>query len=276
MKFDTIYQNIIKEVMVNGIEELNQRTGQKTKSLPGISFNIDLENDGFPILTLRKLPFKSAIAEILWYIQGNKDATWLQKYTKMWNLFLEKDNTLKTHYGYRWRHHFGTDQLQNCIDLLKKDPSSRQAVVITWSVDDHGAVSGIKRSVPCLYSFTLNIIGDRLNMMNTLRSNDMILGCPFDVLGFSLLLHILAQEIGVKPGVYTHVVANAHIYENHYDAADEIIKRKNNHSKIELKLPENTLRRAENEDENIVQEILNDLQIQYNPLEAISNLNIAL
>lgn len=274
--FDTIYQNIIKKIMAEGIEEFNERTGHKTKALPGITFQIDIEKDGFPILTLRKQPLKSPIAEQVWFVQGEKDTTFLRKFTKMWDPFMEKDGTLPFSYGWRWRNHFGRNQLGNAIELLEKEPSSRHGVIITWDPKDDGYGGTPKKNIPCPFAYTINIIGGRLHMHNIVRSNDMMLGCPFDTFGFALLQCMIAQRLGVRPGIYTHTISNAHIYDNHYEGAKEIIKRNNNHGKVELHLPKNSLLRAEQKDESLVGEILEDLQAQYNPLPPISGLEIAL
>ena len=104
----------------------------------------------------------------------------------------------------------------------------------------------------------------------------MMLGCPFDVFGFALLQCIIAQRLGVRPGIYTHTISNAHIYDNHYEGAKEIMKRTNAHKNITLHLPKDSLRRAEQKDENLVGEIVADLQAQYNPLPPITGLEIAL
>ncbi len=274
--FDLIYQGLLKNIMENGIEELNVRTGKKTKALPGLTFQIDIENDGFPILTLRKNPFKSAIAEMIWFISGVKDTTFLRKYTKMWDAFLEEDGTLAAAYGYRWRHAFGRDQLGELVKLLQNEPSSRHGVIITWDPreDGHGGIP--KKNVPCPYTFTVNIIGGRLHLHNIIRSNDMMLGCPFDTFGFCLLQCILAQKLNVKPGIYTHSVSNAHIYDNHYTGANELISRTNDHKNIFITLPDNTYDRAEKLDENLINEILDPLLTQYNPLPQIEGLTIAL
>ena len=93
--------------MDEGIEELNERTGHKTKSLPGVTLSFDIEKDGFPVLTLRKQPLKSPIAEQVWFIIGEKDTTFLRKFTKIWDLFMETDGTIPAAYGWRWRNHFG-------------------------------------------------------------------------------------------------------------------------------------------------------------------------
>ena len=274
--FDAIYQNLIKQIMTEGIEELNARTGHKTKALPGLTFQIDIERDGFPLLTLRKQPIKSPIAEQCWFTQGEKDTTYLRKFTKMWDKFLEEDGTLASAYGWRWRHHFGKDQLGSLIELLQKDPSSRHGVIITWDPKDDGYGGTPKKNVPCPYTFTVNIIGGRLNLHSVVRSNDMMLGCPFDTIGFALLQCMLAQKLGVRPGVYTHTISNAHVYDNHYAGAEELISRTNNHANITLHLPENAFDRAEKKDEALVEEIFTNLQSQYNPLSAITGLEIAL
>ena len=194
----------------------------------------------------------------------------------MWDPFMEKDGTLSSAYGWRWRHHFGRDQLGKTIELLEKEPSSRHGVIVTWDPKDDGFGGTPKKNVPCPFTYVINIIGGRLNMHNILRSNDMMLGCPFDTFGFALLQCIIAQRLGVRPGIYTHSISNAHIYDNHYEGAKEIISRINNHPKIELHLPKDAFRRAEQKDENLVGEILANLQAQYNPLPPISGLEIAL
>ena len=274
--FDTIYQNIIKRIMEEGEEELNERTGHKTKALAGTTFSIDIEKDGFPVLTLRKQPLKSPIAEQVWFIQGEKDATFLRKFTKIWDAFLETDGTLSSAYGWRWRNHFGRDQLGKAIELLEKEPSSRHGVIVTWDPSDDGHGGTPKKNVPCPYTYTINIIGGRLNMHNIVRSNDMILGFPHDVAGFALLQAILAQKLGVVPGVYSHSISNAHIYDIHYEAAEELIKRRSDHKPVHLHLPNGAFERAEQKDPKLVEEIVDDISTQYEPLEPIKGLKIVL
>lgn len=274
--FDTIYQNIIKKVMEEGVEEMNVRTGHKTKALPGITFQVDIERDGFPLLTLRKQPLKSPIAEQVWFVQGEKDTTFLRKYTKMWDAFLEEDGTLASAYGWRWRHHFGRDQLGKAIELLENDPTSRHGVIVTWDPKDDGYGGTPKKNVPCPYTYTIGIIGGRLHMHNIIRSNDLILGTPFDTFGFALLQCMIAERLGVKPGVYTHTISNAHIYDNHYKGAEEIIKRTNDHQNISITIPKDAFKRAEAKDEALVGEIFQDISSHYNPLPAIDGLDIVL
>ncbi|MFH1246587.1 MAG: thymidylate synthase [Candidatus Liptonbacteria bacterium] len=277
-KFDTIYQGVLKDIMERGIAEVNKRTGHETRALPGAHFSIDLEQDGFPLLTLRKIPIKMWVAEQIWFIAGSrKPEDFLRQYTKIWDDFTNPGDVVTVAYGYRWRKHFGRDQLQLLVDLLEHDPSSRQAVVVTWDPAQDGlSLENKKKNVPCPYTFTVNIIGGRLHLHNIVRSNDFILGAPSDIAGFALLQSILAQRLGVRPGIYSHSISNAHIYDTHYEGAIELLGRVNDHPPISLKLPERTFERAENKDEALVEEIVEHIGSQYNPMEPIKGLKIVL
>lgn len=277
--FDAIYQNLIKRIMEEGIEELNERTGHKIKILPGLTFQTDIEKDGFPILTLRKNPIKSPIAEQVWFITGDKDTAFLRKYTKMWDEFIEEDGTITSAYGYRWRYHFGRDQLDQLVKHLQEEPHSRQGVVITWDPGDDGLYgkglkATYKKNAPCPFAFTVNIIGGRLHMHNIVRSNDMMLGCPFDTFGFSLLMCALAQKLGVKPGIYTHTISNAHIYDTHYNGANELIERTNGHENVFPNFPADIFDRAYNKDEKLVDDIFQSFAPYFHPGEPITGLDI--
>lgn len=275
--FDEIYQSLLQDIMGKGIREANQRTGHETAALPGLSFSIDLEFDGFPLLQVRKIPIKIFVAEQVWFISGaRKPDDFLRNFTKIWDDFTNPGDVVTVAYGYRWRKHFGRDQLGKLIALLKKDPSSRHGVVVTWDPSADGLGGTAKSNVPCPYTFTANIIGGRLNLMNIVRSNDMILGFPHDVAGFALLQMILAQELGVKPGVYTHTIANAHVYDLHYGAAQTMITRITEQNKIKMELPPNSFERAEQKDGALVEEIAGILSEQYDPGEAIKGLRIVL
>lgn len=276
-RFDEIYQDLLKRIMTEGVRELNKRTGHETAALPGLSFSIDLQKEGFPVLTLRKIPTKLFIAEQIWFISGaRKPDDFLRDFTNVWDDFTNPGDVVTVAYGYRWRKFFGRDQLGKLIELLEKDPSSRHGVIVTWDPASDG-LDGVSRgNVPCPYSFTVNIIGGRLNMMNTVRSNDMILGFPHDVGGFALLQLILAQRLGVKPGVYSHIIANAHVYDTQYDAATEMIGRPTDHAAAELHLPKNCFERAEKKEHALVDEINQSFIDQYRPGPAIKGLRIVL
>jgi thymidylate synthase len=276
-KFDQIYKDIVTQIMTDGIPEFSERTGYETKVIPGLHFSMDIEKDGFPLLTLRKIPIKMFVAEQIWFISGaRKPEIFLRDYTKIWDLFTNPGDVVTVAYGYRWRKHFGRDQLGLLVDLLQKEPSSRHGVVVTWDPTQDGLSLVKKKNVPCPYTFTVNIIGGRLHLHNIIRSNDVMLGTPADVAGFALLQCILAQKLGVKPGIYSHSVSNAHIYGNHYDGARELMKRTNEHVTIRLELPENAFERAEKMDKELTDAIVENLSKQYNPMEAISGLKIAL
>jgi thymidylate synthase len=275
--FDSIYQEILKNILENGIREINERTGHETATLPGISFNIDIEKDGFPMLSLRKIPIKMFVAEQVWFIAGlRKPADFLREYTKIWDDFTNPGDTVTVAYGYRWRHHFGRDQLGDLVKLLEADPSSRHGVVLAWDPGSDG-LGGMKRAnVPCPFGFSVNILGGRLHLHNFVRSNDMMLGNPADVAGFALLQCILAERLGVKPGIYTHSISNAHIYDIHYEAAAEVIERVSNQKPIKVSIPENAFQRAEAKDASLVEEISENISSQYDPLEAIKGIKIVL
>jgi thymidylate synthase len=275
--FDIIYQRLIRNIMEYGIAEVNARTGHETKALPGMHFSLDLERDGFPLITLRKIPVKMFVAEQVWFIAGaRKPEDFLRQFTKIWDSFTNPGDVVTVAYGYRWRKHFGRDQLGLLVESLEKDPSSRHGVVIAWDPAHDGLGSVERKNVPCPYTFTVNIIGGRLHLHNIVRSNDMILGCPADVAGFALLQSILAQRLGVRPGMYSHSISNAHIYDIHYDAAQEIIRRKSDHPPIELRLPKDAFRYAEKKDAQLVEEIVSGLAAQYRPLEPITGISIVL
>jgi thymidylate synthase len=275
--FDTIYQNLLKDIMKRGIAEKNARTGHETKALPGLTFSIDISKEGFPLLTLREIPIQLFVAEQAWFISGSrKPADFLRQFTKVWDIFTNPGDVVTVAYGYRWRKHFGRDQLKLLVSLLKKDPSSRHGVIVTWDPSADGLGGITKKNVPCPYTFTVNIIGGKLHLHNVVRSNDMILGFPHDVAGFALLQCILAQELGVQPGIYTHTISNAHIYDIHYPTAKEIISRKNTHKKVSLTLPQKSFSRAEKKDITLVKEITTSFKKQYKPAPAIKGLKIVL
>lgn len=276
-KFDELYQGLLRRIMDEGVREVNARTGHEVCAVPGVHFSIDIEKEGFPMLTLRKIPVKMFVAEQIWFISGaRKPADFLRNFTKIWDGFTNPADVVTVAYGYRWRKHFSRDQLGLLIQLLKKDPSSRHGVVVTWDPASDGLGGTKKANVPCPYSFTVNIIGGRLHLHNMVRSNDMVLGFPADVAGFALLQVILAQKLGVGVGVYSHSISNAHVYDNQYEAVKEMLSRTNDHAPIRITLPKNTFDRAERKDIKLVEEIAAPIMEQYHPRPAIGGLQIVL
>lgn len=274
-QFDKQYKEAIHKIMNSGYEEYNERTGHRTRVLPGITFELD---NGFPLLTLRKIPIKIFIAEQIWFIMGSKNPEeFVNKFTGIWKDFTESDGTIAAAYGWRWRSHFGRDQLANLVKLLENEPGSRHGVIVTWDPADDGLGVGTKKkNVPCPYTFTANIIGGKLHVHNVVRSNDMMLGCPHDVAGFALLQAILAARLGVKSGKLTHTISNAHIYDIHYKQAWELLGRENKHPAIFFESQPNHFERSEKGDEKLVDEIFQKLNDQYQPLPNIEGLEIVL
>lgn len=272
-QFDTQYRDAILKIMNNGYDEFNERTGHTCKVLPGITFELDF---GFPLLTLRKIPVKLFVAEQCWFIIGsNRPDEFLNQFTKIWDDFKEPDGTIAAAYGYRWRHHFGRDQLKDLVEHLMQNPGSRHGVVVTWDPADDGLGTGTsKKNIPCPYTFTVNIVGNKLHMHNIIRSNDMMLGCPHDVAGFYLLMCILAGKLGVKPGKYTHSISNAHIYDIHFKQAWELVDRTNDHGPIYFEAQPDYFDRAERGDVTLVEEIVEKLERQYEPMPAIKGMQI--
>ncbi|MCF7917462.1 thymidylate synthase [Candidatus Gracilibacteria bacterium] len=275
-EFDIQYQVILKEILEKGVEEKNIRTGHVCKSLPGMTMKFDLRK-GFPLLSLRKIPLKVFIAEQIWFLMGNKNLAFLQRFTKIWDDFAEANNCVESAYGYRWRKHFGRDQIGGLVQLLKEDPSSRHGVILMWDPGDDGLANGIKKkNVPCPYTFTVQIMGEKLCLHLVIRSNDMMLGNPHDVAGFALLAHVLAQKLNVGVGTLTISISNAHIYDIHFAQAQEILDRKVSQKSIKFICPSKAFDRAEEGDESLVEEVYKALTKDYEPQANLEKMAIVL
>lgn len=271
--FDVQYRQAIADILDHGIDQPNAWSGRTPRMLPGVTLRVDVE-ESFPLLTLRKIPLKIFIAEQAWFLQGKNDPTWLQQYTKVWDAFLEADGTVQAAYGHRWSTHFGRHQIESLIAHLTQNPMSRHGVIITWDPSGDGLGVDGKKNLPCPYTFTVNIAGGRLHLHNIIRSNDMMLGCPHDAAGFALLQCILAERLGVRPGIYTHSISNAHIYDNHFDAARELVSRTHTHPPIRVQMPTGAYARAVAGDTTLVQELFDQFSSQYKPLEPITGMQI--
>jgi thymidylate synthase len=276
--FDEQYLRMVERILTQGVEERNQRTDHVIRALPGLTLEIADVAADFPLLTLRKIPIKTFIAEQVWFLTGERIATnFLTQFTKIWDDFTNINGIVGAAYGYRWRHHFHRDQIEDLIHLLENDPSSRHGVVLAWDPATDGLASGIKRkNVPCPFAFTVNIIGGQLNLHNMVRSNDVMLGLPHDVAGFCLLQHIVAARLRVQPGKYTHSISHAHIYDVHFDAAQTLIGRTPNHPAIVLRVPADAYERAQAGDAHIVYELQDQLAAQYAPQPPLPKMQIVL
>jgi len=274
-QYDEQFRAAVLKIMNEGFDEYNERTGHTCKVLPGVTFELDT---GFPLLTLRKIPIKLFVAEQIWYIMGSRNPDdFVNKFTGIWKDFTEEDGTIPAAYGHRWRSAFGREKLGLLVKHLQENPGSRHGVVITWDPREDGLGNPeSKKNVPCPYTWTANIIGNKLHIHSVIRSNDMMLGCPHDVAGFYLLLCVVAAKLGVKPGKLTHTISNAHIYDIHFQHAWELVERNNDHPPLQFESQADHYDRAEAGDESLVQEIVDQLQKNYNPLGPIKGMKIVL
>ncbi len=271
-KIDLLYRDALSDILTNGIEQEDKRVfhkeqaenRSKTKIVSDLRVQVDLQEDGFPLLSLRKLPLKLFTAESVWFLKGdNTTEPFFKKFSKIWEAFTEEDGTV-TSYGHRWRNHFGRDQVYGVLETLKKDPTSRHGVMVTWDPSSDSLVNGVKRkNVPCQIAMVVDIINGRLNMHSIWRSVDMILGFPHDVAGNALLAYIFAAYLGVESGLYTHFITNAHIYGNHYEYAEELVSRETKQGKINIDAKKDWFERASSGDEDLVHEIIDVLKEQY-------------
>ena len=220
------YHSLLQDIL-NAEEMHNQRTDTRIKALPNrvIGYSI---GSTLPLINSRKMFPVTAFAELCWTLSGVRNLEWLQQHTKMWNEFANENNEVEAAYGFRWRHMFGRDQLLTAIEALKKDPSDRQKFISAWDNSKDGLGNRWTSNVPCPTCFSMNIIENKLNLTLFLRSSDTIVGLPYDMLMYSLLMIVVANELRLKypevqPGNITAILSHAHIYEAHYDIAKNLI-----------------------------------------------------
>lgn len=221
------YHALLQDIL-NAEEIGNQRTGTKIKAIPNrvIGYSI---GSTLPLINSRKMFPVTAFAELCWTLSGVKELDWLQQHTKMWNDFANDKNQVEAAYGFRWRHMFGRDQLLTAIEALKKDPSDRQIFISAWDNSKDGLGNRWTSNVPCPTCFSINIINNRVNLTLFLRSSDTIVGLPYDMLMYSLLLLVVTNELNqtyhtLQTGNICAILSHAHIYEAHYDIAENLIQ----------------------------------------------------
>ncbi len=227
MSFRAIYRDLVLKIMTSQLEQLNARTNKKVRTMEGgFSFELNLNNSYLPFIDLRKVYPHIAAAEIAWFLSGEKEVMWLSKYTKIWNKFTEDNGRVKNAYGYRWRKHFFRDQIQDAIDSLTMDPSCRQTYISTWDPQKDGLMSPNEKNTPCPVGFTLSIVDGKLHSSLLLRSSDVFVGLPYDIMGHAMLMKAFANSLNVTLGHLNVTLAHAHIYENHWDQAAEALERR--------------------------------------------------
>ncbi len=229
------YHDLVKLVMNEGVRK-SSRTGVDTISYFGAFYRVDL-SQGFPLLTTKKMEWKSLLYEVLWYLSGEEHIRNLKQHTKIWDAWADENGRLQTAYGRFWRrfpvpeksaaldgeifvdenHPFVKreangalvfDQVGWVINEIKKNPNSRRLVITAW----HPANAVISKLPPCHYTFAFNVSNGKLNCHLTQRSGDIALGIPFNLAAYSILTQIIAQETNLELGYFAHTIIDAHIY----------------------------------------------------------------
>lgn len=216
------YLNLLQEVLEHG-ERREDRTGTGTCSLfspPPMKFDLSA---GFPLVTTKRVFFRGVVAELLWMLRGNTNIKELtDQGVHIWDEWADQDGDLGPVYGAQWRDWNGIDQIQELVYSLKNNPHSRRHIVNAWNVGEIDRMA----LPPCHCFFQCYVHTDgRLDLTLYQRSADLFLGVPFNIASYSLLCMMLASVTGLRPGVFTHVMGDAHIYLNHIEQVNTQISR---------------------------------------------------
>lgn len=219
------YLDLLRHIMDDGTDR-GDRTGTGTRSVFGhqMRFNLD---DGFPLLTTKKLHLRSIIYELLWFLRGDTNVRYLQENgVRIWNEWADSNGDLGPVYGHQWRSwpdgKGGTiDQISQVVEQVRNNPESRRLIVSAWNVAEVADMA----LPPCHLLFQFYVTGDRLSLQLYQRSADTFLGVPFNIASYALLLMMVAQVTGLKPGEFIHTIGDAHIYSNHFDQVREQLSR---------------------------------------------------
>lgn len=240
------YLNLVQNVLNNGMWKDN-RTGVRTLSNFAEFYKVDLA-EGFPLLTTKKVFFRSVVMELLWYLRGDDHIKWLRDENNIhiWDAWADEEGYVGPIYPVLWRRFpmakasDGTayqpigsngqkkweydefDQVKNAIHLLKTNPNSRRIVISAW----HPGLLGEMGLPPCHIMYIFNVSGGKLHCHLTQRSGDIALGIPFNLACYSALTMAVAQEVGLQPGTFAHTIVDAHIYEDHIEGLKEQLTRK--------------------------------------------------
>ncbi len=219
------YLQLLDHIMTNGADK-SDRTGTGTRSVFGYQMRFDLA-DGFPLLTTKKLHLKSIIHELLWFLRGDTNVKYLQDNgVRIWNEWADPDGSLGHIYGYQWRswpdYNGGSvDQISQAVDDIIHNPDSRRIIVSAWNVADLPNMN----LPPCHAFMQFYVVDGRLSLQLYQRSADCFLGVPFNIASYALLLLMMAQVTGLKPGEFIHTLGDAHIYRNHFEQVAEQLSR---------------------------------------------------
>jgi thymidylate synthase len=220
------YHELMDQVLKQGVEK-RDRTGTGTLSVFGHQMRFDL-SEGFPLVTTKKLHFKSVVYELLWFLRGDTNVRWLQERgVTIWNEWADADGELGPVYGKQWRswpdRDGGTiDQIANVMADIKRNPDSRRLIVTAWNPADVPEMA----LPPCHCLFQFYVANGKLSCQLYQRSADVFLGVPFNIASYALLTLMMAQVVGLKPGEFVHSLGDAHLYLNHVAQAGEQLTRK--------------------------------------------------
>lgn len=211
------YLNLLHRILDEGVEK-SDRTGTGTISVFGHQMRFHLD-DGFPLLTTKKVHLKSIIYELLWFLRGDTNAHWLQERgVRIWNEWADEDGDLGHIYGYQWRswpdyrgNHI--DQISEVVEQIRHNPDSRRLIVSAWNVADLGNMN----LPPCHVLFQFYVAQGRLSCQLYQRSADTFLGMPFNIASYSLLTMMIAQVCDLKLGDFVYTTGDTHLYLNHLD-----------------------------------------------------------
>ena len=219
------YLNLLKHVKDVGFKK-EDRTGTGTLSVFGYQMRFNL-NDGFPILTTKKIHLKSVIHELLWFLSGNTNIEYLKENNvTIWDEWADENGNLGPVYGHQWRSWdaadgSSVDQITDLINQIKTNPDSRRLIVSAWNV---GEIAKMKLP-PCHAFFQFYVANNRLSCQLYQRSADIFLGVPFNISSYALLTMMIAQVCDLKLGDFVHTLGDAHIYLNHMDQVNEQLER---------------------------------------------------
>lgn len=219
------YHNLLKHVLENGTQK-SDRTGTGTISVFGHQMRFDL-NDGFPLVTTKKVHLKSIIYELLWFLKGDTNIKYLNNNkVNIWNEWADNNGDLGPVYGKQWRSWQGAngqaiDQIKNVIDTLKTNPDSRRIIVNAWNVGELDKMA----LTPCHAMFQFYVSNGKLSCQLYQRSADLFLGVPFNIASYALLTMMIAQVCDLQLGEFIHTFGDAHIYLNHIDQVKTQLNR---------------------------------------------------
>lgn len=220
------YLDLLRHVLEKG-ERKHDRTGTGTLSVFGYQMRFDL-GQGFPLVTTKKMHFKSIVHELLWFIRGETNIRYLKEHgVSIWDEWADENGDLGPVYGRQWRSWHGPDgrtidQLSEVLDEIRRNPDSRRLIVTAWNPADLDRMA----LPPCHLLFQFYVLNGRLSCQLYQRSADVFLGVPFNIASYALLTRMVAQVCGLAPGEFVHTLGDAHLYLNHLDQARLQLQRK--------------------------------------------------